>query len=621
MIIYSASKQQFNKDVVLNQISDLILEKLKEHGVPGGTSAEYCSWQNSLHFMRDAIDDPEIPDDVTVAIEYQIPGTSKRVDFMMIGADGSGHNNILVIELKQWERAEKVADEMPHSVRTYTGGAYRMVSHPSYQAYSYSVFLKNSSEQVQNEDISIIPCAYLHNYDSKYVSALNDEIYKVWYDEAPFFVKNQILELRSFIKKFICQKSSSDDLLYRIDHGRIHPSKALQDCLVSLMKGHQEFVLLDDQIVLFDMCRKIMAQCKKDRKKRTIIIQGGPGTGKSILAINLLKDFIVKGLNASYCTKNSAPREAYLTLLSQSDFKSKVNIKQLFRSPFGLCNQQPNYYDCLIVDEAHRLVRKMYGDFNGKNQVQECIAASLFTIFLIDEDQRITTKDIGSVEEIKHWAEAFNSRVIINEETTLVSQFRCNGSKQYIPFVNNILQAGEPTDIDFSTMNFDVQVFDNPNDMRNRLRDLNAANNKARMVAGYCYDWNVKFNRGEYDILLEDGFAAKWNLASDKIWAINPNSFEEIGCIHTAQGLEFDYVGVFIGKDLRYDPTTGMIITDKSMISKDDKSSGIRTAEDRQAARLIKNTYRTLLTRGQKGCFIYCEDKALAEYIKRWLAS
>lgn len=621
MIIYSASKQQFNKDVVLNQISDLIVEKLKEHGVPGGTSAEYCSWQNSLHFMRDAIDDPEIPDDVTIAIEYQIPGTSKRVDFMMIGADGSGHNNILVIELKQWERAEKVADEMPHSVRTYTGGAYRMVSHPSYQAYSYSVFLKNSSEQVQNEDISIIPCAYLHNYDSKYVSALNDEIYKVWYDEAPFFVKNQILELRSFIKKFICQKSSSDDLLYRIDHGRIHPSKALQDCLVSLMKGHQEFVLLDDQIVLFDMCRKIMAQCKKDRKKRTIIIQGGPGTGKSILAINLLKDFIVKGLNASYCTKNSAPREAYLTLLSQSDFKSKVNIKQLFRSPFGLCNQQPNYYDCLIVDEAHRLVRKMYGDFNGKNQVQECIAASLFTIFLIDEDQRITTKDIGSVEEIKHCAEAFNSRVIINEETTLVSQFRCNGSKQYIPFVNNILQAGEPTDIDFSTMNFDVQVFDNPNDMRNRLRDLNAANNKARMVAGYCYDWNVKFNRGEYDILLEDGFAAKWNLASDKIWAINPNSFEEIGCIHTAQGLEFDYVGVFIGKDLRYDPTTGMIITDKSMISKDDKSSGIRTAEDRQAARLIKNTYRTLLTRGQKGCFIYCEDKALAEYIKRWLAS
>lgn len=303
MIIYSATKRQFKEDVVLNRISDLIRNNLKEHGLSGGSISEYRSWQNSLHFMRDVIDDPEIPENVMVAIEYQIPGTSKRVDFMMIGADQSGHINIMIIELKQWYRAEKVADEMLHSVRAYTGNAYRIVSHPSYQAYSYAVLIKNFSDQIQNEHISIIPCAYLHNYDPNYINALNDEIYKVWYDEAPFFIKTQILELRGFIKKSIFQKSNTDDLLNRIDHGRIHPSKALQDCLVSLMKGHQEFVLLDEQIVIFDMCKKIMSQCRKDGKKRTMIIQGGPGTGKSVLAINLLKDFITKGLNASYCTK------------------------------------------------------------------------------------------------------------------------------------------------------------------------------------------------------------------------------------------------------------------------------------------------------------------------------
>lgn len=621
MIIYSATKQQFKEDVVLNRISDLIRNNFEEHDILGGTASEYRSWQNSLHFMRDVIDDTEIPEDVMIAIEYQIPGTSKRVDFMIIGADQSGHTNIVIIELKQWNRAEKVADEMSHSVRTYTGGAYRIVSHPSYQAYSYSALIKNSFDEVQSEDISIVPCAYLHNYESQYLSALNDKIYKLWYDEAPFFIKNQILELRSFIKKLICQKSNSDDLLARIDRGRCHPSKALQDCLVSLMKGHQEFVLLDDQIVIFDMCRKIMSQCQKDGKKRTIIIQGGPGTGKSVLAINLLQHFIAKGLNASYCTKNSSPREVYLELLSKSDLKSKVNIKHLFRSPFRLCNQAPNFYDCLIVDETHRLVKKMCRDYAGSNQVRECIAASLFTIFLLDEDQRVTTKDIGSAKEIRYWAKQLRSHVIFNEETKLVSQFRCNGSEQYIQLVNNILQKGEPADIDVSAMDFDVQVFDNPNDMRDRLRELNAVNNKARMVAGYCYDWNVKNNRGEYDILLEDGFTAKWNLDGDKIWGINPNSFEQIGCIHTSQGIEFDYVGVLIGKDLRYDPATGTIITDKSMISKDDKSSGIRTASDSEAAQLIKNTYKTLLTRGQKGCFIYCEDKALAQYIKRWLVS
>ena len=367
------------------------------------------------------------------------------------------------------------------------------------------------------------------------------------------------------------------------------------------------------------MCKKIMDQCLKDMKKRTIVIQGGPGTGKSVLAVNLLKEFISKGLNASYCTKNSAPREAYQKLLAKSDLKAQVNIKQLFRSPFGLCNAAPNFYDCLIIDETHRLVAKMYGDWNGENQVKECINASLFTIFLLDEDQQITTKDIGSIQEIKKWAAALGSHITMNEETILHSQFRCNGSDQYIQLINNILQIGEPLDIDARDLNYDIRVFGDPNELRDALREINKENNKARMVAGYCYDWNVKNHRDDYDIYLNNGFKAQWNLASDKIWAINPKSFEQVGCIHTAQGLEFDYIGVLVGKDLRFDDETGRIITDPSQISKDDKSSGIRTARTDVAERLIKNTYKTLLTRGQKGCFIYCEDEALAARIRSFI--
>jgi len=616
MIVYNATKKEFNNDVILNQISDKVLQRLREKNISGGGDAEYRSWQNSLSFMRNVIDDDEIPGDVNIAIEYQIPKTSKRVDFIISGADKENHNNVVIIELKQWEKAEVIDDIMEHSVRTFVAGANRMENHPSYQAYAYSVFIKNSSEQVQDEDIGIIPCAYLHNYDPRYVDALKKDIYKMWYDEAPFFIKNQVLDLRNFIKKYIFMKSSDDDLLYKIDNGRIRPSKALQDCLVSLMKGNKEFMLLDEQAVVYDMCKKTMDQCRKDLKKRTIIIQGGPGTGKSVLAVNLLKDFITKGHNAAYCTKNSAPRNAYLKLLSKSDLKKEVNIKQLFRSPFGLHNSPSNFYDCLIVDEAHRLVRQMYRDYGGENQVKECINASLFTIFLIDEDQRITTKDIGSIEEIKKYAEELNSRVIMSDETVLTSQFRCNGSDQYLQLINNILQIGESTDIDMSELNFDFKVFDNPNEFREALREKNIINNKARMVAGYCYDWNVKNNRGDYDIYLEDGFKAKWNLEGDNIWAINPKSFEEVGCIHTAQGLEFDYVGVIIGKDLVYDKESGKVITDKTKISKDDNSSGIRKADDITAEQLIKNTYKTLLTRGQKGCYVYCEDKALSDYIK-----
>lgn len=178
------------------------------------------------------------------------------------------------------------------------------------------------------------------------------------------------------------------------------------------------------------------------------------------------------------------------------------------------------------------------------------------------------------------------------------------------------MQIGEHVDIDINELNFDLKVFDNPNQMRDELRKLNDINNKTRMVAGYCYDWNVKNNRGEYDIFLEDGFFAKWNLQNDKLWAINPKSFEEVGCIHTAQGLEFDYVGVFMGKDISFNKETNQIVLDKTKISQDDRSSGIKSAKVDLANQLIKNTYKTLLTRGQKGCYIYAEDPDLRDYIR-----
>lgn len=621
MIIYNATKEQFNNDVILNQISDKILNKMKENNISGGENSEYLSWQNSLVFMRNVLDDKDIPNDAGIAIEYQIPRTSKRVDFIITGSDEKDINNVVIIELKQWTKAEKVADEMLHSVKAFTGGNNRIVSHPSYQAYSYSMFIKNSSEQVQDHDIKIIPCAYLHNYNEKYEDQLSDNIYKIWIDEAPFFIKNQVQEMKNFIKKFIKKKSNDGDLLYKIDNGRIRPSKALQDCIVSLVKGNKEFLLLDDQIVAYDICKKTMLQCKKDLKKRTIIIQGGPGTGKSVLAVNLLKDFIKLGMNASYVTKNSAPREAYQHLLAKSDLKKAVNIKQLFRSPFNLCKLPNNFYDCLIVDEAHRLVKKMYGDFNGENQIKECIQTSLLTIFLLDEEQKITTKDIGSIDEIRKWTYYFQSRLIISEDTKLVSQFRCNGSDMYIQLINNILQINEGYDIDINELNFDFKVFDDPNEMRDVLRNINKINNKARMVAGYCYDWDVKNHRGDYDIYLKNDFKAKWNLEADKIWAINPSSFEEIGCIHTAQGLEFDYVGVLIGKDLFFDDINNRVCINKNEISKDDKTSGIKTADDAIAKQLILNTYKTLLSRGQKGCYIYCEDIKLSQHIKEKIKS
>ena len=515
----------------------------------------------------------------------------------------------------QFQFEVNVDDDMHFCVRTYVANDNRIVCHPSYQAYSYSRFISNYSQIVNSERINLVPCAYLHNYLPKYKQALSNKIYKDWYSSAPFFIMNEAQEFSGFVKRYVTKKSSKGNLLYLIDHGRIKPTKSLQDALATMVRGTPVFDLLDEQAVCFDMCVRTMLQCLKDQQKRTIIIQGGPGTGKSVLAVNLLMHFILSNCNTAYVTKNSAPRQAFLSILSGNKAENIADISQLFRSPFGLSQVPENVYDCLIVDEAHRLVKKMYGDWNGENQVKECIKASLLTIFMLDEDQAVTTKDIGSVQEIGKWCNELGSRIIMREETKLVSQFRCNGSDAYIQFIDNLLQRrGETVNVSLSELNYDFRIFDDASEMREALREKNSEN-KARMVAGYCYDWNVKNRRGDIDISLPGGFCAKWNLENDKIWAINPKSFEEVGCIHTAQGLEFDYVGVLIGKDLRYEG--GRVITDKSAISKDDKTSGIRGASDEEARRLILNTYKTLLTRGQKGCFVYCEDSALRDYFKK----
>ena len=619
MIVYNDTKKQFVNDVKQSEIADKILACIRQKGLNAGQNREYMSWENSMQFMRNIVDDKDIDDEVRIAIEYNIPLTSKRVDFIIYGSDKKDNDNVVIVELKQWQDAEIVADDMHYCVKTTVGKVNNIVCHPSYQAYSYARFLRNYSQTIADNNISIIPCAYLHNFKPEKKYVLDSPIYQEWTSEAPFFVKNQVNEFSSFVKKFVSKKSSNGDILYFIDNGRIKPTKALQDTLVSMVKGNKEFILLDEQAVIYDMCLKTMTQCKKDGKKRTIVIEGGAGTGKSVIAVNLLMEFISQQLNASYLTKNSAPRNAFLNILTNSDAKKMVDIKALFRSPFNLSNLSANLYDCLIVDEAHRLVKKMYGDWNGENQVKECINASLLTIFMLDEDQAITTKDIGSVVEIEKWCRVLGSRMIHGEETKLFSQFRCNGSDAYKQFLKNLLQRNEENvNIALSELNFDFKVFDTPEEMRAALYNKNKVNNKSRMVAGYCYDWNVKNRRGEWDIIIGSNFKAKWNLKDDNIWAINPNSFEEVGCIHTAQGLEFEYVDVIIGKDLTYNNSTHRVETHQGAISFDDKSSGIRTLRDAQEARrLILNTYTTLMDRGQKGCYVYCEDEALREFFKK----
>ena len=583
------------------------------HGIAHNNDREFIAWQNSLEYMCKVLNDRSFSDDIQVAIEYQIPQTSKRVDFIVAGCDEQQQNNVVVIELKQWEEAERTNKH--GIVTTFTGGSIKAVAHPSYQAYSYAKTIENFNATVQDECIGIHPCAYLHNYLEKNRLEIDNELYADIIELAPLYIKNEEQKLRDFIKKYVTKRSSKD-LLYEIDNGRIRPSKALQDALGSMLNGNEEFVMIDEQKVVFETVRELVETAVKKNKKYTVIVEGGPGTGKSVVAIRLLAELIRSGTNAQYVTKNAAPRNVYFERLKRDKYKL-VYVKNLFKGSGSYYDSPSNQFDCLLVDEAHRLNAKsgMYQNL-GENQIKEIINASLVSVFFIDENQIVTTKDIGSIEEIEKWANELGSTIYRNETTVLSSQFRCNGSDGYIAFINDLIGISKTANADGFDGDYEIKVFDDPCELRSELRKKNAINNKARLLAGYCYEWLSKKDMSAFDIQLPHGFKAQWNFNSTSTWAIDEDSFEQVGCIHTSQGLEFDYVGIIIGKDLKY--RDGRVITDKDERAKTDQSlRGLKQKNDPTLAdRIIRNTYKTLLTRGQKGCYIYCEDEELQKYIK-----
>ncbi len=316
--------------------------------------------------------------------------------------------------------------------------------------------------------------------------------------------------------------------------------------------------------------------------------------------------------------KNSAPRTVYQKKLKGTMKKSSVD--NMFKGSGIYTEAENNIVHTILVDEAHRLNAKS-GMFQnmGENQIKEIIHAAQCSVFFIDESQRVTMSDIGSVEEIERWANLEGSEIIHME---LVSQFRCNGSDGYLAWLDNVLEIRETANYDIEDMDYDIRVFDDPNELRAAIVEKNNINHRSRMLAGYCWDWiaDGKDKTDVYDIVIGD-FHMSWNLGNS-IFAIDDSSINEVGCIHTSQGLEFDYVGVIIGNDLRYSGRA--IVTDFNERARTDQSmKGIKKlykADSGEALaradEIIKNTYRTLLTRGMKGCYIYCTDKKLSTYLK-----
>lgn len=611
MIVYSGTKRSFQEDIINGVIATRLDRLFKTLGIGKESYAEYNSWKASLPRIGLIVADRRIDDDVQVALEYQIPLTSKRVDFMVGGSDGKT-DNVVIVELKQWETCE--VTDLENVVIAFTGGANREVTHPSQQAYSYAKLIENFNESVRDNHISLIPCAYLHNYKEEQRENICHPNYQEAINDAPIFLQQDGRLLSDFIVNHV-NKPSEKPLFDIIENGKLKPSKALQDVVGSILNDNQEFEMIDEQQVAYAKVLKLVQNTINDDSKHVIIVQGGPGTGKSVIAINLLAKINNNGFSCAYVTKTSAPRSTFQKHLIKGKHTLDF-LKGLFLGASTVYKIGKDAFACMLVDEAHRLCLRSGLYTKGVNQIKEIINASKITVFFIDEDQSVITKDIGTIEEIKKWANEFGATVHCGRSLILTSQFRCNGSNGYIAFLDDLLQIRKTPNGAYFDLDYDVRVFDDPCAMREELRRYNTRN-KARMIAGYCYPWNSKEDKSQIDIVLPNGFEAQWNFSTDK-FASDENSFEQIGCIHSTQGLEFDYVGIIIGNDLIY--RKGRVLTNREAISDDDRTSGIKKCSDAiKADRLIRNTYKVLLSRGQKGCFIYCEDENLRQYIKERL--
>lgn len=613
MLAYLAPKSQFLQDapVIQDKVSDAVL---KNFNMKVGKS-EYESWKNSLgNAMSHVMYSQGIPDDAGIAIEYRLEGRKFRMDFVISGLDDHGAESVVIIELKQWTDIQ--FSDLEEHVRTPLGKGLVSTRHPSYQAWSYQSHLEQYNQYVYETGVKVAACAYLHNCadstvisDSKYENALR---------RAPVFLKGGHLELQAMIESKIKQGIGTE-ILKRIDSSPMRPSKQLADAVGNMLNGQEEFVLLDEQKTVYETIIRNARQTQVTGKK-VLVVKGGPGTGKSVISINALAALTGERMNVKYVTANAAPRDVFSAKL-KSLVKGDV-VRHLFSGSGSFTATEDDEMDVLIVDEAHRL-RMKSGMFRnmGESQTKEIIKTAKFSVFFIDEAQKVTWSDVGEISRIKAHAAELGAEVEIME---LVSQFRCNGSDDYMAWLDGSLGVQENVDNYFTKEGFDFKIFDSPAALHAEIREKNMVNNKSRVVAGYCWNWVSKKDSKAFDIVMpEYGYQAKWNLSEyGNKWIMDPKSVDEVGCIHTCQGLEVDYVGVIIGDDLIV--RNGELVTDPSARAKTDKSLAGYIKERKENAaeaevkadELIRNTYRTLMTRGMKGCYVYFTNEDTRKYFE-----
>ncbi len=660
MIVYQETIGKFIdhcRDVDANgeckQIADIIQREMINAGLGAANESQMRAWRRSLPIVAKALKGTSMDRNIDVAIEYKINQQKNRIDFLVYGTDENGQRNVIIIELKQWSRVQKSALSR-HVLANVGEGRMEDHWHPSYQAQNYANCIEGFNINVKKESINLHACSYLHNMPNGYRTFMeSEEAFPLVKRSSPCFLEADANKLVAFLEKYV--KKPQNDILYEIDLSELAPTKQLAGMLKSALRGNEFFSYDDNQSYAV---ATIVAKTKEAielNKKTVIIIKGGAGTGKSIVALNALGQLVHPkegpSINAAYFTTNGAPRYLYLEELikgierhrrKKQKTKEELEAQALgafLKNTTVLKGGGENDFKCGIFDEAHRIF-----DFKGGTGVrkddhifEQTVRKCLVSVFFIDEDQAVTCDDYATIERIREVAHKYHADIIEDPRLELTSQFRCMGGEDYTSFIKSFLGYNADHPRYKLDARYDFRVFDDASEMMELIRqkdeeekaaiaerkgllfDDNTESGRCRVVAGYTFKWISKKEDRDgpsYDIVLDNGkFRAKWNLfrAIDYSWLNDPESVNEVGCVHSSQGLDMNYCGVIIGDDLVY--RDGHICIDTETHPSKDRAFFSTTPRD-VVRKIIRNTYNVLLTRGMKGTYVYCKDKALGEYLK-----
>lgn len=619
MQLYAGTSKDFITDATRNAIASKLERAFLDGFHYKPSPQEVMSWQNSLFRMAFALQQGDFLDH-GVLLEYQLPLSSRRVDCMVTGNDKRGHPFSVIVELKQWSEVEESnADDC---VTTWVAGNKKDILHPSRQVGQYEEYLRDMHSVFVRGEVGLRSCAFLHNLSFDPANEIYAPRHTRVLKQYPAFAGDQQDHLIAYMDDHL-SGGRGEQVLEQVLKSKFAPSKKLLEHTAKVVQDQKAYVLLDSQQVVF--C-KVLAEAREGAKasklkKTVVLVHGGPGTGKSVIALHLLGRLSGEGLNVVHLTGSKAFTENMRKLVG-----SRAGAQ------FGYFNMNkrgdlpPNQFDAVVLDEAHRIRETSKDRFtrpehwSGLPQVDELVHIARVSVFFIDDRQIVRPGEVGSSDLIRAAARRASAKLL---EYELDAQFRCSGSDGFINWVDNTLDIRRTANVLWKHDDpYEFRIVGSVQELQAKVRSR-AANGSGRMVAGFCWPWSDPRPDGTLvpDVQVGD-WAAPWNARPDggrlakgipksNFWASDAGGVDQVGCVYTAQGFEFDYVGIIFGRDLRYDWDKNRWAGDKKQ-SHDTvvKRSGDRFLE------LVKNTYRVLFTRGIKGCYVHFMDEGTRRFFQ-----